>query len=549
MHLLVPLPCFLIFPPTFCQLHFKKHDAPRGKVTGCPKRKYGSVWVDGCLEGLFSVPLRHREGAMKRTRKMGIVSTMIWAAVLATVSVWTTAAWAERPKEKTWQAWELRKRVTQDRICGLPESILQQQRLTRVSVPALDEAISEVLRTADQTAAPLIDQQYHTGRQLVVPDTFTTIQSAIDAASPRDVVIVKSGTYFELIVMKDGVKLVSDDANGGNELVTVENAYLHMPRRTLRTVIDGSKATASNRGMIDFNEDVGRKTIVDGFTIQNLPVQDHHVPGHAHAINARGASPVLMNCYVRNNGSTGIGSHVVFKDQDQKVGGRGFRWQNVRKRSEGIIYRNILQGNLGLGIGCNHFSAPLVLGNEVLANNDAELGHDPSPGIGVKHGAAPTLIGNIVHDNPGGGILCQIGVPQGTHNIDRPTHPTLSRNVVFRNGKSRPAIAARGAGSKETPVMFIGNYIFDAGSVGIGLNNGAVGIVEKNLVSGSNAPGVEINNAVVLRLNSNQITGANGPGILITNGAEVLEMKDNAADGNRGPRFMLRGARIAGPNG
>jgi hypothetical protein len=218
--------------------------------------------------------------------------------------------------------------------------------------------------------------------------------------------------------------------------------------------------------MFDFNPGVGRKTIIDGFTIQNLPAQNHHIPGHAHALNVRGASPVITNCLIRNNGSTPI------PDRD-------FRWANIKHRASTVIFLNIIYGNLGLGIGGNHFSDPYILGNEVFNNSDAELDDDPSPGIGIKHGSAATIIGNIVH-------------PQGKYHIDRPTHPTIMKNVVYYSGSIRPGISCNGSGSETMPVKIIGNYVYNSGLLGIGLQKGSVGIIEDNMVAKSNLSGIAV---------------------------------------------------------
>ena len=190
--------------------------------------------------------------------------------------------------------------------------ILALQSNEMVQVPSIDDAVKIALAAAEEAALPLIDTKFHNnGKTITVPDDYKSIQAAINAAGVGDVVLVKPGTYYELLVMKDGVKVVSDSADGGDEPVPVEGSMLKLPSRTLRTIIDGSRSETSHNGMFDFDPGVGRKTIIDGFTIQNLPAQNHHIPGHAHALNVRGSIPVITNCLIRNNGSPGIGNHVV----------------------------------------------------------------------------------------------------------------------------------------------------------------------------------------------------------------------------------------------
>jgi hypothetical protein len=440
----------------------------------------------------------------------------------------------------------------QDKVGGVPEKILKRQSAARVKPPSIKSAIDSALKAAQDVAGQLIDMAFHKGRKLLVPDDFKTIQSAVDAAKRGDVVVVKPGRYFESIVMKDGVKLVSHDANGGNNPVTLEGGQLKLPERTFRTIIDGSKAKGSSYWIIDFQEGVGRNTIVDGFTIENLPVQGYHILANAHAVNVRGGSPVIMNACIRKNGGAGIGNHVSYKPTRRRLGKPKSRFEvtDIKGRTEPVIYRNMVCQNLGPGIKCNDFTAPYILGNEVFLNvfpYSAEVGEKPSPGIGTTYGAAPRIVGNVVHDHPGGGILCNVGQPKRQSGKMPLSSLRIEKNLVYCNGEHGPSILCSG-GTKGVPIWCVGNWVYDAGWIGMDFSKDAVCIVEDNVVSGAKAPGIRVDGATVVRLNRNEVTRASGPGFLIKNGGKVLEMVANASDLNKGPRFILRDSTISDPD-
>ncbi|MDH3775942.1 MAG: hypothetical protein OER59_02665 [Desulfobulbaceae bacterium] len=84
-----------------------------------------------------------------------------------------------------------------------------------MQIPSIDDAVKIALAAAEEAALPLIDTKFHNnGKTITVPDDYKSIQAAINAAGVGDVVLVKPGTYYELLVMKDGVKVVSDSADG-----------------------------------------------------------------------------------------------------------------------------------------------------------------------------------------------------------------------------------------------------------------------------------------------------------------------------------------------
>ncbi|MBW1859784.1 MAG: hypothetical protein JRI70_06840 [Deltaproteobacteria bacterium] len=140
----------------------------------------------------------------------------ITVATIALIAVSAMMGQAEDRKGPSWH-----RRQARDKMGGVPEEILKLQSLEKVKPPSIDAAIAIGLKEADEAARELIDLNFHKGKRIIVPDDFKTIQSGIDAAKVGDTVVVKPGTYFELIEMKDGVKLVSDSTKGGDELVAV----------------------------------------------------------------------------------------------------------------------------------------------------------------------------------------------------------------------------------------------------------------------------------------------------------------------------------------
>ena len=106
---------------------------------------------------------------------------------------------------------------------------------------------------------------------LLVPEEYPAIQSALNAASEGDEVLVSAGTYYENIIWPatNGIKLI-----GSGE----ENC-----------IIDGNELAS----VIRFEEDLGgiSTTLITGFTIQNGNAQDY---GYTNSHYGRGGGMYLF---------------------------------------------------------------------------------------------------------------------------------------------------------------------------------------------------------------------------------------------------------------
>ena len=179
-----------------------------------------------------------------------------------------------------------------------------------------------------------------------------SIQNAIDSASYGDIIYVAAGTYYENILLKDGVVV------SGN--------------RTGDTIISGS----SGFPVVIATNNVDSNTKLDGFTITNGNASSH---GGGITIET-GSDPIISNCVITGNSATYHGGGIAVH------GGS----------SPTIINCTVVENNAGInggGIWVNQ-SSPTII-NCISANNTALDGG----GIYVSSGSSPTINYNNVWGN------------------------------------------------------------------------------------------------------------------------------------------------------
>lgn len=239
---------------------------------------------------------------------------------------------------------------------------------------------------------------------IYVPDDFSTIQEAIDAAANGDTVIVRPGSYFETI----------DFVGKAITLKSEKGASV--------TTIDGNNIRGS---IVSFLNDEGADSILDGFTLMNCGL----VFGGG-GIWCLSSSPAIRNNIITDNISDWNGGGILCEDQASPLIKGNIISNNEAYYAAGgggiacvfdsspVISNNIISGNLAYEVGggiCCSDSSP-VISNNIIYGNTADLS-----GGGIHcHDSSPVIINNIIlwnHTNyGGGGISCYYASATITNN-------------------------------------------------------------------------------------------------------------------------------------
>jgi parallel beta-helix repeat protein len=208
---------------------------------------------------------------------------------------------------------------------------------------------------------------------IVVPDAFLAIQEAINSAVEGDIIFVRTGTYYEHVVVNKSVSLVGEDS------------------RT--TIIDGNETGR----VIDVVSD---NVNVTGFTVQRggsitLPDLDAGI-----CLDSVRGCKISSNNIV-DNGCFGI--HLLNSDQNTVSGNNLTRNAlfaiELSTSNNNVISSNIAAYNPQIGIGMHASSHDnAILGNIVINN---------TYGINLNNLRNSTISGNYLANNSEIGIWMQ----------------------------------------------------------------------------------------------------------------------------------------------
>jgi hypothetical protein len=427
---------------------------------------------------------------------------------------------------------------------------LQEQEATRGKL---------MMRLVIFTLLAIVKAQPALAATVRVPQDHTSIQAAIDASQPGDIVLVAPGNYRESVSLKSGIMLRSegDDANGTEGL-----------KRAEATVIDGGGNDVKLPGVV-----MAEGSTLDGFTVTNVGAYDEalwkkhfdsqgeelgdeegsvQAEGTTPAIRIHGVNCTVTRCIIHHNGDVGISilgkektktaptitDNLVYRSMGGGIGvAEGAEpiirsntcKENLRagigcRKANPIITDNICFQNIRAGIGCREGSKPIMRGNKCYQNRRA--------GIGIRmEGTAPVVEANECYENEMAGIGCRDGAS-----------PILRNNSCHKNKMA-------GIGCNGAKPLIVGNVCRDNEMAGIGMLGAATATIQGNRCLENKLVAIGVTEGSTATIADNELarTGGMPPIIAVKDGATAT-IRDNRISGGGVAAVLVQGKAIVSGN-
>jgi parallel beta-helix repeat protein len=274
-------------------------------------------------------------------------------------------------------------------------------------------------------------------KTIEVPKDYQTIQAAINAAQPGDLILIAPGIYKENLTIRKSIELRGADAGVIVDGSRARNTPTILIQRTRDVVIQNLEITGGRRGIqVERSRDVIIKNnLIQKNRRQGILVTDNsqgtqiienkifdtapdegNVLGNGIILNGDKNAQVLKNFIARSAWSglrlLSAVAHIEGNtfEENQYYGIE--IWPNWVDSpdvpSQATVLDNALKGNVRAGIFITEESIAVIENNQILdtaRDRDNQYGH----GVWVADGAQVSLTGNIVTGSQGHGLFFESG--------------------------------------------------------------------------------------------------------------------------------------------
>jgi parallel beta-helix repeat protein len=274
-------------------------------------------------------------------------------------------------------------------------------------------------------------------KTIEVPKDYQTIQAAINAAQPGDLILIAPGIYKENLTIRKSIELRGADAGVIVDGSRARNTPTILIQRTRDVVIQNLEITGGRRGIqVERSRDVIIKNnLIQKNRRQGILVTDNsqgtqiienkifdtapdegNVLGNGIILNGDKNAQVLKNFIARSAWSglrlLSAVAHIEGNtfEENQYYGIE--IWPNWVDSpgvpSQATVLDNTLKGNVRAGIFITEESIAVIENNQILdtaRDKDNQYGH----GVWVADGAQVSLTGNVVAGSQGHGLFIESG--------------------------------------------------------------------------------------------------------------------------------------------
>lgn len=303
-----------------------------------------------------------------------------------------------------------------------------------------------------------------------VPANYPTIQSAIDASSNGDTILVSPGTYPEYIDFLGKSILLKSQMGAENTVIDAQDAWC----------------------VVTFSQGEDENSVLNGFTLTN-----GHGGGYPNyiggGITCKYSSPKIFNNIITHNRAGGSPYHfgdggaIYCETASPTIMNNTITYNTATYNCAGIYCRNesnpmIVDNYLAYNVGyvsgaiyCQYNSSPFIENNTIHANVATNGCEGWGAGIFCFDHSNPRIFGNVITDNeankPGAGIACR-----------EYSNPKIHNNYIAGNvgTKSCGGILAELSSPEIIGNVIEGNTCFKWGG-GIEIN-GSASLVANNII-------------------------------------------------------------------